>query len=233
MLFEERKEVLRAIRDRLFVSHSTLSSFLNRGGSLFPGTGEIESIEKRLEEIDSEILEMIQGDIHQHLSSFLRKFEEARGPSDKVVFVMMKFPSGNTREDQILNLIYDKIKDTCSRYFGMKAVRADEFAAAGNIWDNAQVHALGSRFGIAIIENKYTNEFNPNVAMEAGYMAALGKEVLLLVEKTFPYNRADMAGRLQSQFTWGGKNADLKTVEDAVIRFLENQRIPREPGSGR
>lgn len=57
--------------------------------------------------------------------------------------------------------------------------------------------------GIAIIEDKYKLELNPNVAMEWGWMRAMGKPVLFLVEQSFVHGRADWDGLIKHRFDRG------------------------------
>lgn len=193
---------------------------------------QIDSLKKALEDIDMKIASLIRHEHLNHLQAGLDHFQAHYSDPDKAVFVMMKFPEKNaTARDEILSAIYGKIQDTCFRRFGLFAVRADELAAAQTIWHNAQVHALGCLHGIAVLENKYTDEFNPNIAMEAGFMEALGHRVLLLVEETFPHNRADLQGRIWASFTWGDSKDELETIAESITKWFDGLRLPRKPGS--
>jgi hypothetical protein len=57
----------------------------------------------------------------------------------------------------------------------------------GLLWDNVELFLLGCKRGIAILEDKFLPELNPNVAMEWGWMRGMG---LYLVEKDFKSPRA-------------------------------------------
>jgi hypothetical protein len=61
---------------------------------------------------------------------------------------------------------------------------------------------LGCCRGIAIVEDRYRPELNPNVAMEWGWMKGMGKSVLFLMEETFQHNRADWHGLIAKSFKW-------------------------------
>ena len=52
--------------------------------------------------------------------------------------------------------------------------------------------------GIAIVEDKYLPELNPNVAMEWGWMRGMGRNVLYLVEKDFKKQRAEFQDLLRA-----------------------------------
>jgi len=51
---------------------------------------------------------------------------------------------------------------------------------------------LGCDYGVAILEDHVGDEFNPNVALEYGFMLARGSKVVLLKEANFKHTRADI-----------------------------------------
>jgi hypothetical protein len=86
--------------------------------------------------------------------------------------------------------------------------------AAGNLfqpmlWDNVELHLLACGLGVAIVEDRYRKELNPNVAMEWGWMRAMGKPVLYLMEQTFSSPRADIDGFVNHQFHWDHPNDSI------------------------
>jgi hypothetical protein len=44
------------------------------------------------------------------------------------------------------------------------------------LWDNVELYLLGCKRGVAIVEDKYLPELNPNVAMEWGWDARHGAQ---------------------------------------------------------
>jgi hypothetical protein len=86
-----------------------------------------------------------------------------------------------------------------------------------SLWDNVELHLLGCSRGVAIVEDKYTKELNPNVAMEWGWMVGMGRRVLYLVEKSFKHARADWGGLIKEEFDWEKPADDIK---QAVHKFL-------------
>ena len=52
---------------------------------------------------------------------------------------------------------------------------------------------------VAVLENIIADEFNPNVALEYGFMRALGKPTLLLKERRLK-PRADILGTVWHEF---------------------------------
>jgi nucleoside 2-deoxyribosyltransferase len=68
--------------------------------------------------------------------------------------------------------------------------------------------------GIAILEDRVADEFNPNVAIEYGFMRALNKPALLLADKAFRNLRADIVGTLRETF-------DLTDIEATIPLAIE------------
>lgn len=52
------------------------------------------------------------------------------------------------------------------------------------LWDNVELYLLGCRRGIAIVEDKYLPELNPNVAMEWGWMRGWDATFFTLSKRT-------------------------------------------------
>ena len=131
---------------------------------------------------------------YRHLESALKKFHED-APVEKSVFVMMKFPSDGMEDwkKQCLSDLYNTIKDELDRY-GLVARRADQKTYSENrqLWENVCIHMFGCDYGVAILEDHVGDEFNPNVALEYGFMLSRGCKVVLLKEANFKHIRADI-----------------------------------------
>jgi len=69
-----------------------------------------------------------------------------------------------------------------------------------DLYPNIQTYMHGSAFGIAAFERLETDEFNPNIAFEAGYMFGLRKQVLLLKDRTLRALHTDLVGKLYRGF---------------------------------
>lgn len=83
-----------------------------------------------------------------------------------------------------------------------------------NLWDNVCVYMSCCSMGIAILEDRAADEFNPNVALEYGFIRALNKPTLLLADKGFRNLRADIVGTLREEF-------DLFDIEDSVPSAIQ------------
>ncbi len=75
---------------------------------------------------------------------------------------------------------------------GITLVRADAHDFKPGLWENILVYLENCAFGISIFEQSVVRDYNPNVALETGYMMALGKPVCLLKERTLPNLPSDI-----------------------------------------
>jgi hypothetical protein len=137
---------------------------------------------------------------HDRHRSALQTFY-GNGKYQTSVFVMTKFPEGNQDSDLKLKAVIDLV---CA---GLTAGGLHPRIANGAkyhswLWDEVEIHLLGCASGVAIIEDKYRPELNPNVAMEWGWMKAMGKRVLYLQEEQFAHGRADLNGLRSWSFNW-------------------------------
>lgn len=140
---------------------------------------------------------------------------------DRNVFIMTSFQRGNPQLEMI-----DKTIRASLRAAGLVGHRADDrsYPSDRNLWDNVCVYMFGCKFGIAVLDNLVADEFNPNVALEYGFMRALGKPALLLKEKRFA-PRADVLGTLWEEFDM----FDIeKTVATAIHRWLRDIQVGTE-----
>jgi nucleoside 2-deoxyribosyltransferase len=69
-----------------------------------------------------------------------------------------------------------------------------------DLYPNIQTYLHGCGFGIAVFERLESEEFNPNVALEVGYMFGLRKHVLLLKDRTLRALQTDLVGKLYREF---------------------------------
>jgi hypothetical protein len=131
---------------------------------------------------------------------------------DKSIFVMTKFPDPknpapiNAQLTSVIQAVRDAIQGC-----GYVARLANDVQYHPILWDNVELYLLGCRRGIAIVEDKYLPELNPNVAMEWGWMRGMGRDVLYLVEKDFNNKRADWGGLIESSFKWDNPHQDIKS----------------------
>ena len=136
-------------------------------------------------------------------------------PYENSVFIMTKFPEGDGDKDKALKAVIDAVRA------GIKAAkmtpRIATFGYHEMLWPNVELFLLGCAQGVAIVEDQYRQELNPNVALEWGWMKGMGKRVFFLVEENFAHGRADWQGLLSKTFSWGEPE---KGVKEAILNWL-------------
>jgi hypothetical protein len=167
----------------------------------------------------------------EHLASGVQRFHEDFG-YDQSVFVMMKFPDPASTlpvDSELLEDIWITIDHVLNAY-GLKARRADKRAYTDQLWENICIYSLGSRYGLAVLEDRVAAELNPNVALEYGFMKALNRQVALLRDIGFKHDRADLTGKLSLPFEIDKtKKLSRKSLARSVQNWLTDLGVhPRE-----
>ncbi len=163
----------------------------------------VKAIEHGLErraEYNKHVADYLLPDGYKHLSSAVLNFHQDTS-YEKSVFVMMKFPAAQMKDEhrQLLNDIWRVVSDTITKR-GLKARRADMVTYYDQLWENVCVHMFGSKYGMAILEDRVASELNPNVTLEYGFMKALNRTVGLFRAEDFKHDRADLTGKLSKDF---------------------------------
>lgn len=153
------------------------------------------------------------GDVKAYVAQFppsivdsLARFSAEYIPSE-TAFIMMRFSKTN-RHTQITDAIKSTLKD-----LGITGLRADDVPFHDDLLPNVETYMHGCGIGIAVLERIETNDINPNVSLEIGYMLGLGKPVCLLKDSTLPVLQADLAGKLYSVFS-------LEDIQRSIQREL-------------
>lgn len=129
-------------------------------------------------------------EIHQSRIKFISDYPNPA----RAAFVMMRF--GNTPAHEAIE---NAIQSALEKY-GITALRADQKEYHDDLFPNVLTYIYGCHFGIAVFERLEKEEFNPNVALEVGYMRALRKPICLLKDKTLTALQTDLVGKLYREF---------------------------------
>lgn len=134
------------------------------------------------------------------------------------IFIMTRFEKG----DKLLEEL-DKELRSVIRKHGLNPLRADDkmYLRDRNLWNNVCVYMICSKYGIAILEDRIRDEFNPNVALEYGFMRALNKPTLLLQDIGFRNIRADIIGTLRETFDITDIRETIRTPIETWLRELD------------
>lgn len=152
---------------------------------------------------------------YKHLTEECKNFFKDHPNYDKNVFIMMKFSDESKLEKLEKELRIVLITNN------MNALRADDkvYPNDRDLWNNVCVYMLCCKYGIAILENYSKQEYNPNIAIEYGFMRALNKNVLLLADSKFPKYPADIVGKLREPFDID----DIKnSIQEPVTKWINS-----------
>lgn len=158
---------------------------------------------------------------YQFLADDCKRFFDDHPDYNKNVFIMTRFVPGNKLLEE-LDLEVRRVL----RSNDLNPLRADDkmYLRDRNLWNNVCVYMTCCKYGIAILEDRIANEFNPNVAIEYGFMRALNKPVLLLADTGFRNLRADIIGTLREQFDITDING---SVDKPIITWLTELNLKR------
>ncbi|MFI6458773.1 hypothetical protein ACIBF6_45415 [Streptosporangium amethystogenes] len=151
---------------------------------------------------------------YEFLSRECEKFFLDHPDYERNVFLMTRFDPSNLYLTRLDTEIRRALRE-----HNLNPVRADDkvYMPDRNLWNNVCVYMLCSFRGIAILEDRAEDEFNPNVALEYGFMRALNKDTLLLADRGFRNLRADVVGTLRETFDL----LDIEgTIPPAIARWL-------------
>jgi hypothetical protein len=110
-------------------------------------------------------------------AALLKEFWKTGGYEESV-FIMTKFPDkaqGKDKNDQ-LNRVLKAISDAVLACSCKPRIAQFPQNYHPGLWDNVELHLLGCKRGVAVVEDRYSPELNPNVMMEWGGCAAWAKE---------------------------------------------------------
>jgi hypothetical protein len=139
----------------------------------------------------------------------LKKFRSEHPDSESTCFVMMRF--GKTKAHARLE---KTLKQALKRH-GLIGLLARDREFHEDLYPNIQTYLHGCAFGIAVFERLESDEFNPNVALEVGYMFGLRKQVLLLKDQTLRALHTDLVGKLYREF-------DPQNPEDTIPAQIDS-----------
>lgn len=132
------------------------------------------------------------------MSNFCTLSKEEKAFYDKygknVVFVIMPF---RDECDQVYSIIDDVFGNK-----GFKVTKASDREFSEDLWSNVQVYLKCSKVAVSIFHYDDIKEFNPNVAIETGYMMAKmnDKYVCILKDKRLEKLPTDFLGKLYKEY---------------------------------
>lgn len=150
------------------------------------------------------------------LSPYIDKFRSDYPIKTKTAFIMMQF-SKTPAHDNIVK----EIKKALNKH-DIVGLRADDKEYADDLFPNVRTYMHCCNFGIAVFERLLSDEFNPNVSLEAGYMMGLDKPVCLLKDQTLKNLQTDLVGKLYKSFDPQNISG---TIESEIEKWLKDKGL--------
>jgi hypothetical protein len=146
----------------------------------------------------------------------LRQFQGEHGTASARCFVMMRFgeTGAHARIEKTIKQVLEK--------HGIVGLLARDKEFHDDLFSNILTYAHGCDFGIAVFERLKTDEFNPNVALEVGYILGLSKQVLLLKDQTLRALHTDLVGKLYREFD---PQSPEETIPPQIDRWLRDKGL--------
>lgn len=164
---------------------------------------------------DVEIQANYSGDLPpEELTSSLKKFQKHNPSNKRTGFLMMKFEDSPV-QTQLINVVKNHFAT-----HEIKILRADDTWYANELLPNIRTYMHGCNFGVALFDRINSQDFNPNVSLEIGYMMALDKPVLLLKEKSMKSLPTDLVSKLYHEYDF--QNPEI-TLQLAIDKWLRDQ----------
>lgn len=180
-------DVIWAFSCPLNVPLSTLEEYIEKIVRQYVNS-VLESQQKPNKNISNEALSIPE------IASGLEKFRTDFQIGQKTAFIIMQFSPTKQHHD-----IAECIKNTLQKS-GISALRADEKEYMDDLFANIRTYMHACDFGVAVFDRITEDDFNPNVSLEVGYMMGMGKDVLLLKDKTLKGLQTDLTGKIYKVF---------------------------------
>jgi nucleoside 2-deoxyribosyltransferase len=153
---------------------------------------------------------------HAYLEAHLLKFAEDHADTGKNVFLIVRF-----QPESPFPVIVSTIRDACAAH-GLDVLRADDREYTDDIWDNVMTYMYACASAIAVFDQINYREFNPNVALEVGFMLAQRKPVLLLKDTAIHTLPADIVGKSYRPFN---TYDPAGTIPPQIEKWIVDYRI--------
>lgn len=158
-------------------------------------------------------------EIPEEIRESIKKFRKDYPVRSDVAFIVMQYG-----ESKAYNDILKIIKETLNKY-NISGVIANDKEYHEELYYNVLTYIYGCDFGIAVFERIEEDNFNPNVALEVGYLLALKKPVCLLKDKTLPFLHTDIVGKIYRAFN---TRKPKETISKVLIKWMEDKGIIKE-----
>jgi tetratricopeptide (TPR) repeat protein len=153
---------------------------------------------------------------HQYLRLFLVNFLKDYPDIKRNVFLIMRF-----KKEEPLQKIEEAIRTACA-IRNLNVIRSDDKEYSDDLLNNVMTYIYGCSSGIAVFDQINYREFNPNIALEIGFMLSQCKKVLLLKDKAIPSMPTDVVGKIYKEFD---TYHPMTTIPPLVDKWITDYRL--------
>lgn len=153
---------------------------------------------------------------HEYIEPFLHNFLEDNPDTEKNIFLVVRF-----KAEAPFPEIVEAVRNACAAK-GLNVLRADDKEYTDDLWDNVLTYLYGCDHAIAIFDQINYREFNPNIALEVGFLLAQCKRVLLLKDIAIPVMPADIVGKIYRNFN---TYKAAETIPPQINKWLQDYGI--------
>jgi hypothetical protein len=146
----------------------------------------------------------------------LTKFYKDHRQNNKCAFLMMKY-----EDSPIQSKIVQELRNLFKKH-DLELLRADDKYYSDELLTNIRTYMHGCGFGVAIFDRINSEEFNPNVSLEIGYMMALKKPILFLKDITLKSLQTDLVGKLYEEFDFQNSK---RSFDKSVSKWLKQHDL--------
>jgi nucleoside 2-deoxyribosyltransferase len=146
-------------------------------------------------------------------------FEQKFGKRD-IGFLIRKFEERTDR-----SILIQTVKETFKEN-GLKIADTLEHRFHNELWPNIKEYLDNCDFGVIVIDNfspQGNNQFNPNIFLEIGYLLALGKDILILLQNSLERELpADVKPFMYQTFDSEEKNSPI--LKNKISQWIKNYK---------
>ena len=154
----------------------------------------------------------------RNLEAALERFYADFTPSRAVGFLILRF--GKTKEHKYIADLVGSVEEAT----GVQLLRADHRIYHPDLFENVRVYMHACTFSLAFFEDAESRGYNPNVALEVGYLQALGKPILPLKSKSLSIMPSDLLSKLYVSFN---SEKPLAPLVQHVASWVRQQALSK------
>jgi hypothetical protein len=136
---------------------------------------------------------------------------------ERNVFCMTRFPKDDAEADypDPVKAVIEASREALHAH-GLRLHLASDRAAEDELFGNVAAHMWACKYGVALFETRFGDEFNDNLQIEVGAMLMTGRRVALLKDRETPDMPTDFVGHIYKPADFD----DVPAVSSAIHTWV-------------